>query len=63
MTRGRWIAALLALGIVTGLLAWQADREQRIARCHAAGGAWNGAASRCVPLPASPILRRDLERG
>ena len=58
----RWIAAAVMLAVLGGLLAWQWSRERHMTACQAAGGAWNGAQSRCEP-GLRPILRRDLQRG
>jgi hypothetical protein len=50
------VGVILAVGI---LFAWQRHREDRIARCHAADGVWNGPTSSCTTLGGRPLLLRD----
>ena len=57
----RWIALLIVL-VLAGLFFWQRHRLDLIEKCIRAGGAWNGAASKCGLAPGPPILQRDLRR-
>ncbi|MGE0767609.1 MAG: hypothetical protein AB7L90_14180 [Hyphomicrobiaceae bacterium] len=62
MTRGRWIATVLALAVLVGLLGWQRHRQGLMHACLDGGRAWNGPLSRCEPPRIGPILNRALER-
>ena len=64
--KGGWHFRVVATAIVAltlaGLIAWQHARTSLVRDCFAGGGAWNGPASKCVPIPGAPILQRDLRR-
>ncbi|MGD9803090.1 MAG: hypothetical protein AB7E81_01460 [Hyphomicrobiaceae bacterium] len=62
MTRGRWIATVLVLAVLVGLLGWLRHRERMVQACLDEGRAWNGPLSRCDSPRIGPILRRALER-
>jgi hypothetical protein len=53
------IAALTALAL-SGLLAWQLERERLVKACLEGGGVWHGPKSACKSP--RPILQRDLQR-
>ena len=60
--RTRWLIAAATVVLLVVLLGWQQRRSNLIAGCVASGGAWNGRASQCIPIPGAPILQRDLRR-
>jgi len=62
VTRGRWIATMLVLAALIGLLGWQRQRQRLMQACLDDGRAWNGPFSRCEPPRIGPILKRTLER-
>ena len=62
MTRLRWVFAVTLVAAVLLLVGWQMQRQREIARCDETGGIWDGANSRCLPKPPSPILQRDIYR-
>ncbi|MEZ5849926.1 MAG: hypothetical protein R3D68_04635 [Hyphomicrobiaceae bacterium] len=62
LPRHRLIIAAGAILLLAALFGWQWWRERRMHDCEAAGGAWIGKQSRCVPAPGRPILTRPLER-
>jgi hypothetical protein len=59
MTRGRVVAAALAMLALIGLLGWQYQRERLVKACLDSGGLWDGPQSACKPRP---ILQRDYRR-
>lgn len=60
--RHRLILAAGAIVVLAVLIGWQWSRERQMRDCEAAGGAWVGATSRCIPGPGRPILTRPLDR-
>ncbi len=62
MINGRWAIAGVVAVVLLGLFFWQRQRHALIEACNGAGGLWNGASSKCMPLPGAPVLQRDLHR-
>lgn len=59
----RVIVAVLALGVLGGLLYWRHRREAAISDCIEVGGSWDGRSSACR-MPDNRILTRpDFGRG
>ena len=58
----RRTVAVGVVALLAALLGWQWSRERQVEACRRAGGLWNGTASVCLPPPARPLLRRDIER-
>ena len=58
----RIITAGLVAVLLAGLMAWQNHRWQLVSACHARGGVWDGAASKCRLVPARIFIGRDLHR-
>ncbi|MBU2532956.1 MAG: hypothetical protein KKB37_09470 [Alphaproteobacteria bacterium] len=57
----RLVITVVTILILAGLLVWQEARWQMVADCEANGGQWDGASSRCRPMPRI-YLERDLKR-
>jgi hypothetical protein len=62
VTRSRWVIAGVMVAALLLLVGWQIQRQRAITVCDEAGGIWDGANSRCLPKPPSPILQRDIYR-
>ena len=60
-TSFRIILSALMTIIVIGLLLWQDARYRLVGDCHANGGQWDGATSRCRPIP-KVYIERGLKR-
>ena len=58
----RMLVAGLALAAIAVLVSWQQHRLRLMAACASDAGIWDGRASKCLPVPPSPILQRDLRR-
>ena len=52
------ITALVLLVLVV----WQNYRWSKVNSCHAKGGVWDGAASKCRLVPARIFIGKDLQR-
>ena len=57
----RYILVIAMTLIIIGLLVWQEARFQLVSECHARGWQWDGARSRCRPLP-KIYLERGIKR-
>ena len=50
-TQFRIVISAFMIILLVGLLVWQEQRYRLVGECQARGGQWDGASSRCRPVP------------
>ena len=59
---GKIVVASIVAALLAILLAWQSHRWEMVNNCHATGGVWDGASSKCRLVPARIFIGKDLKR-